>query len=74
MRDPTSRLQHQAGDPAYGDDGPYTAGIDNNEGPIDDVELATLDEHDRRAVANRDRLGRRQSDLFGHVSGAPQQH
>jgi hypothetical protein len=62
---PRPRFQHQACQPTYGDVGANTGFIDNNEGAVEDIDLAPFDEQYGGTVFDRDGAGRREA---GHRS------
>jgi hypothetical protein len=58
-------FQHQARHSADGYVGAHPVLVDQHEGPVEDIELAPVDEEDREAVFHGDRFERWQ-DGFGH--------
>ena len=72
MADAGSGLQHQAGDPTYGNDRAHPTPIHHHEGAIDHVELAFLQEQDGRPFLERNGSRRRQSGCcVRHIGSSP---
>src|ERR1700730_14608091 len=59
MTNPRARLKHETGEPTDRNMGPYTVLVHDDEGTVENVELALFDEKNRRAFLHRDRAWRR---------------